>query len=153
MGRGRKPQPTALKVLKGNPGKRELNRHEPISDDPVEMPEGLSPLAAKQWDLIADQLKRSGILTALDTQALALYCEAFARWKDANDHIAAEGAVIPAPSGYPVQSPYVGIANKSFDQMRQLLIEFGMTPSARSKVQATKKTEEDPLEAYISKRR
>lgn len=28
--RGRKPKPTALKVLEGNPGKRPLNDHEPI---------------------------------------------------------------------------------------------------------------------------
>ena len=28
--RGRKPKPTALKVLEGNPGKRPLNGHEPI---------------------------------------------------------------------------------------------------------------------------
>ena len=28
--RGRKPKPTALKVLEGNPGKRPLNENEPI---------------------------------------------------------------------------------------------------------------------------
>ena len=28
--RGRKPKPTALKLLEGNPGKRPLNEHEPI---------------------------------------------------------------------------------------------------------------------------
>ena len=28
--RGRKPKPTALKALEGNPGKRPLNEHEPM---------------------------------------------------------------------------------------------------------------------------
>ena len=30
MGRGRKPKPTALKKLEGNPGKRPLNELEPV---------------------------------------------------------------------------------------------------------------------------
>ena len=28
--RGRKPKPTALKLLEGNPGKRPINEHEPV---------------------------------------------------------------------------------------------------------------------------
>ena len=31
-GQGRKPTPTNLKVLKGNPGRRPLNKDEPVPD-------------------------------------------------------------------------------------------------------------------------
>ena len=30
MGAGRKPKPTAMKELEGNPGKRKLNKKEPM---------------------------------------------------------------------------------------------------------------------------
>ena len=44
------------------------------------------------------------------------------------------GAVIKAPSGFPVQSPFLAIANKAHEQMVKLLTEFGMTPAARTRV-------------------
>ena len=47
---GRKPKPTALKKLEGNPGKRKLNTKEPV---PAKgMPEGpkwLLPEAKEEW--------------------------------------------------------------------------------------------------------
>jgi phage terminase small subunit len=42
--------------------------------------------------------------------------------------------VIKAPSGYPIASPYLSIANTAMAQMTRLLVEFGMTPSSRSRV-------------------
>jgi len=40
--------------------------------------------------------------------------------------------VIKSPSGFPIQSPYLAIANKAMDQMTKLLTEFGMSPSSRT---------------------
>jgi len=37
--KGRKPQPTNWKVLRGNPGKSALNKHEPQPQMPDEPPE------------------------------------------------------------------------------------------------------------------
>jgi phage terminase small subunit len=43
--------------------------------------------------------------------------------------------VIKTPkSGYPIPNPYVGIANTALEQMRRWAVEFGMTPSARSRI-------------------
>jgi phage terminase small subunit len=48
------------------------------------------------------------------------------------------GLVVKAQSGFPVQSPYLSIANQQSDRMLRLLIEFGCTPSSRSRVTVTK---------------
>ena len=109
----------------------------PISESPA--PDFLSASAANYWPKISKQLADCGILTEIDETALALYCEAFARWKDANAMVIKHGTVIKAPSGFPVQSPYLAIGNKAFEQMTKLLSEFGMTPSSRTRVQAVKK--------------
>ena len=49
-GQGRKPQPTALKVLKGNPGRRPLNEDEPKPEVLLPRPPAhLSPVARREW--------------------------------------------------------------------------------------------------------
>ena len=67
--------------------------------------------------------------------------------------MAKDGLVIIAQSGFPVQNPYLQILNKAHDQMMKLLVEFGMTPAARTKVNATSKDEDesDPWDEFIKK--
>jgi P27 family predicted phage terminase small subunit len=81
-------------------------------------------------------LSRAHVLTDLDVDALALYCEAYARWAWANAQIKKHGVLVKTPNGFPTQSPLLQIANKAFEQMRVMLTEFGMTPSSRSRVYA-----------------
>jgi P27 family predicted phage terminase small subunit len=151
--RGRKPVPTALKVVRGNPGGRPLNEDEPTPQGDAEMPDYLTPGAAAHWPVVADQLRAAGLLTSVDTHALAMYCEAFARWRHANDQIAKNGPIVKTPTGYPVQSPYLGIANTAHTQMQKLLVEFGMTPSSRSRVTKTSGDEKDEFAAFVKKPR
>jgi P27 family predicted phage terminase small subunit len=114
-----------------------MNKNEPKPELGATMPEGLSPKAAEHWPKIAAQLERVGVLTQMDAQALALYCEAFSNWRTATDALAKSGMVVRAPSGYPMPNPYLAIQHRASEQLRKLLIEFGMTPSSRSKVSAT----------------
>jgi P27 family predicted phage terminase small subunit len=155
--RGRRPVPTQLKVVRGNPGKRPLPEDEPeaaplVSD--ADIPPYLSDAARAHWHTVAEQLREAKLLGRVDSHALALYCEAFARWRDANDQIATFGPVVVSPrSGFPVQSPYLGIANKAHEQMCKLLIEFGMTPSARARVSKVEGEETDPYAAFVKQPR
>ena len=137
MTRGRRPKPTHLKVITGNPGKRPLNENEPQPEVAIPAaPSHLSARAAERWAEIAPQLARLGVLTEIDSDALSLYCEAWALWVHAKKKVHELGAIVRSPkSGYPVASPYIGIANKAHDQMRALLAEFGMTPSSRSRIE------------------
>jgi P27 family predicted phage terminase small subunit len=133
--RGRKPKPTSVKVLTGNPGKRRLNHDEPkppvaIPDCPVE----LSPAAKAEWDRLGRELVGLRMLTALDRAALAAYCEACAFWIEAITAVRKYGTMIKSPSGFPMQSPYVAIANKQAEIMMRIASEFGFTPASRSRI-------------------
>ncbi len=57
-----------------------------------------------------------------------------------------------APSGYPVQSPYLLIANKAMEQMEKMLSHFGMSPSTRTKVQVGSSEEIDPIKEFQRRR-
>ena len=43
--------------------------------------------------------------------------------------------MITTPNGYQQPSPWVAVANKSLEQLRGFAVEFGMTPSTRSRVE------------------
>ena len=65
--RGRKPKPTAIKELEGNPGKRELNQNEPKPEKKApRCPTWLEAEAKKEWKRLAKQLEQLGILTEVD---------------------------------------------------------------------------------------
>jgi P27 family predicted phage terminase small subunit len=137
--RGPKPQPTAIKVLKGNPGKRALNKDEPtpaVLED-LSPPADMREAARVHWNRLAPMLRSARLLTEADRDALALLCNSQATYDEAHEQISRFGLVVKAPSGFPVQSPYLAIRNKAQEQVLKLLCEFGITPSARSRVTAT----------------
>ena len=133
--RGRRPKPTRLKLLTGNPGKRALNAHEPQPEPTVpECPVELGPVARREWDRLAVELSALRILTNLDRAALAAYCGAYAMWAEATEAIQKFGTMVKSPSGFPQQSPYVAVANRQAEIMIRIAAEFGFTPASRSRI-------------------
>ena len=133
--RGRRPIPTRLKMLTGNPGKRPLNGDEPRPDENIpECPPELGPVARAEWDRLVGELAALRLLTNLDRAALAAYCGAYALWAEATVQIEKYGAMIKSPQGFPIQSPYLAIANRQAEIMMRIASEFGFTPASRSRI-------------------
>jgi P27 family predicted phage terminase small subunit len=140
--RGRRPKPTRLKVLTGNPGKHPLNINEPHPEAAMpDCPPELGPVAKQEWDRLGAQLGSLRMITHLDRAALASYCAAYALWAEATQAIQTYGAMVKSPSGYPVQSPYVSIANRQTELMMRIASEFGLTPASRSRISAPPATQ------------
>jgi P27 family predicted phage terminase small subunit len=98
-------------------------------------PRHLNKGARAEWKRISAELSASGLLTNVDRAALAAYCSSYARWAEAEENVQKFGTVIKSPkSGFPIQNPYVGVANTALEQMRRWAVEFGMTPSSRSRI-------------------
>ncbi len=80
------------------------------------------------------------VLTRIDGNALARYCRLSTRWRKAEDFIAQHGEVYPLKDENGrvkclQQFPQVASANKLAQQLTRLEQEFGMTPSARTRIQ------------------
>jgi P27 family predicted phage terminase small subunit len=143
--KGRKPKPKKLKMLQGNPGKRELkDEPEPEACIPS-MPEFLFPEAQEEWHRIAPQLFALGLLSELDRAALAAYCVAWGQHVLAEKAIAeirekgqtelAGGLVVKKTStGNLAISPLLQISQQAMTLAMKFAVEFGMTPSARTRV-------------------
>jgi P27 family predicted phage terminase small subunit len=146
--RGRRPKPTRLKVLTGNPGKRPLNEDEPHPEPAVpECPPELGEAARREWDRLVHELAALRLLTNLDRAALAAYCAAYGLWADAIENINKYGTMVKSPTGYPIQSPYVAIANRQAEIMMRIASEFGFTPASRSRI-ATPQHDDDAPDLF-----
>jgi len=147
---GRKPKPTALKQLAGNPGKRALNHAEPrprvVMPRP---PESLSNDEKEKWKAIVRDLHPLGLVTTIDKDALAMYCVIYVRWLKAEKMVRDKGEIIKTAAGNIIQNPYLSIANRALDQLNKLGAEFGMTPSSRSRVKVEAPDAEHELEQML----
>lgn len=102
---------------------------------------------------MARQLEHLGILTEIDMAAFAGYCQAYARWKEAEEYISENGAVIQTPSGYCQQIPQVSIAQTYLKIMNRFCEQFGLTPSSRCRIVTDKEKDEgsDTMEILLYK--
>lgn len=158
--RGPPPQPTVLKVLRGNPGKRPLPENEPkprpIAPKP---PAWLDPEARKEWKRVAPELERLGLLTCVDGAALETYCQHYAimvrALKELKQHVKEHGTIMvtytnKAGAENVVPHPAIKVANEAAKVMRAFALEFGLTPSARARMALPGKRDEvDEFEEYL----
>lgn len=137
---GRPPKPTSLKLVTGRATPAKAAAESNIVAKAGEAPQHLNEEARAEWHRIAPLLEKRGLIAEEESAALALYCQAYGRWQQAERKIAeligenSDGLIIKAPSGYPIQNPYLAIANKAMEQCYQFLQQFGLSPSARARV-------------------
>lgn len=154
--RGRKPKPTRLKLIEGNPGRRPINGNEPRppSEKPT-CPAHLSSTAKAEWKRLAESLNRIGLLTQIDRTALAAYCQSYGRWVEAEKKLAETPSILKTPAGYIQVSPWLTISNKQLELMAKFMTELGLTPSSRSRLAVQiptgpKPWETDPADKYFT---
>ena len=85
---------------------------------------------------LTTELAKLNLITHLDRGALATYCGAYALWAEAMGQIQKFGTMVKSPTGYPIQSPYLAIANRQAELMMRVASEFGFTPASRSRISA-----------------
>ena len=157
--KGRKPLPANVHMLRGNPSKLPPERLQGAVQPAVERPscpDHLTVEARAEWDRITIELEKLGLLTQLDRAALAVYCQAWGRWVEAERHLAEdgdEGLTMTTPSGFRRPGVWLVISERAVEQMHRFLAEFGMTPSARSRIVKSPQLalfQDDPAANYFT---
>jgi P27 family predicted phage terminase small subunit len=145
--RGPRPTPTHLKLLRGNPGKQAINKTEPQPRPDAAVPAApamLTGFAREEWDRIAPELFHLRLLTRVDRQPLAAYCQAYAIWRTAVEAFNATSEhfyemnrlVVRHDNGNATQNPLLAIIRNASSEMVRYAAEFGFTPAARSRITA-----------------
>ena len=135
---GRRPQPTALKVLRGNPGKRPLNVDEPtiaVADETFDTPPAElqgDTAAGAEWRRVAPILRAAGLVTPTERGALIALCQQWSRYIAAHAQVMALGMCIDTRKG-PTPNPYLFVADRALAHCSRLWSELGLTPSGRAR--------------------
>lgn len=136
--RGRKPKPTAQKVLEGNPGKRRLTVGEPRpgASQVRRMPRGLSPRAQELWHRLADDMADLGMFSDVDIPAFMLMAEHYAVARAALAIVTEDGMTVVDENGLARKHPLLQVFRDNSTAFRAYATEFGMTPSSRARLVA-----------------
>jgi P27 family predicted phage terminase small subunit len=139
---GPRPKPTQIRLLEEDLSKRPvvLDDFRPIVEIP-ECPPHLKGEAEREWHRLSGELVRYGMISKVDRGVLAMICTIWARYVEAEEMIertakaaGGSGLFVKSPNGYPIQSPWLAVSNKSMELYRSFLSEFGLSPSARTRV-------------------
>ena len=141
--RGPRPEPTIIKMAKGNPGKRPLNKNEPKpAADAIHPPDWVTGKSLDKWNEVVPKLIGMGVMTNADIDTLARYCTMHEQYVKYLDQVrrGLDVLVIRDDSGkvkYMQSTPAATMMTKLAASMLRIEQEFGLTPSARSGIGAS----------------
>jgi len=155
---GRRPQPTALKMLRGNPSKTKLNMDEPKTPEgPVVKPGMLSPGASVVWDRVSPVVLYMGTLTTGDVETFVRYCELQATADESARQKGEPGfslflyTTMVDSAGNEHQNvkvhPAIKVELETSVKLRPFYEYFGMCPSGRARLHMPKK-EAEPVSKW-----
>ena len=136
-GSGRKPDPTWLKIAKGNPGKRPLPENEPTPTitNSTSAPKWLAAPAKLLYSKLATELISLKLLTVLDGEMLAAYCNCWVIYRQACEAIDDEGPMIWTLGSQGremrVKNQWLDVKHRELTALMQLAAKFGFTPQCR----------------------
>lgn len=151
--RGRKPTPTVIKMVKGNPGRRPLPEFEPQFESNIpKCPFKLDKIGQETWDRKAEMLYGAGVLTDADWETLAIYCRVWsqivllsAEIQTSEDYLTYE-IKIDKKTGEEFKSnaktnPLCLRLESLYSEYRSYSALFGLDPANRGKIKTGKRNE------------
>jgi len=139
MPKGPAPKPTELRLLHGDRADR-VNEHEPIPvDEAPQCPDEVSDAVREIWDYTVEHLDHMGLAKACDRDALLCYCEAVIRHRQASRVLAQSPILIKGRNDSLVTNPAVRAQRDAAHVIRHFAQEFGLTPSARSRIEVDRR--------------
>jgi len=135
---GRKRLPSNIHVLQGS--KPSSSKADGVVTPPVAIPDApdfLTDDALEEWNRVTPLLEAMGIIAEVYRASLTIYCQAWGRYVNAERQLKAlgeRGLIEVTPNGFRQMGVYLQISNRAAEQMKSAASEFGMTPSAISRV-------------------
>jgi len=135
-GRPRKPKPSIVRATAGRPS----------------CPVWLGREGKAEWRRVTIELDKLGLLSKADRASLVAYCEAWEEFVDLLRKVRKEGPVLYTDKGNAIQNPVLGAKNKAAERVLKCAAQFGLTPAARTKIEAANAGDEDDFSAFVQRR-
>lgn len=107
------------------------NTPSPIAGKP-KCPKELGDIAKTKWRACIKLLDDAGLLTRLDGDLLAMYCEAFER-RQKSLELLGDNYILQGPKGE-YMNPMLHVANKALDQMAKMVKQLGLDKVSAKKL-------------------
>jgi hypothetical protein len=123
---GRRPNPTSLTVLRGNPSKKRLNENEPVPPPgEIQKPAELSAAGEQVWDELAPICLAMGTLTTADVRPFTTMCEL-------------QATFTAAARGKGSAAFDAKLERETANALRPYYALFGLEPVSRARIQVPK---------------
>ena len=143
--RGRKPEPTELKLAKGtyrkNPQRR--NHDEPeVAKGIPDQPDGLDEIAIACWKDTCQQMEDMRTLSPVFAKAIEQYARTWSQLKQVETMVADTGIVLVVQKTDGTvetrRNQFTLEMHKLADRLLKIQAELGLTPSSKSSVRASR---------------
>jgi P27 family predicted phage terminase small subunit len=141
--RGRTPVPTAMKILRGNPGRRPLNSSEPEAPLLAKLPTApkyLGRIAKKEWRARVQQLAEMRMLAGADLTMLGRLCVWHERFVLASTKL---NKLKPELAGSMTAVNLQNTMSMASKAMKGIEEQFGFSPASRSRIKVGNPKQED----------
>lgn len=138
--RGPKPEPAAIKIAKGNPGRRRVGADPVEIEEPVggvRAPKTLTKEQREVWDQFAPDLERLKLLRTTDVAVFTRYCAYLAQWKAAERKTRTQALVTVTKSKHVTMerlNRHLQIMLLLDKRLTDIEDRFGMNPAARQRI-------------------
>ena len=151
--------PNKIKEIQGTLEKSRVpdNPFVPESfDGTPDPPEDLGKIGKRIWTGTVSELQENGMLYNLDIPMLHIYCQEYENYQMAEKELKNNGRVIEqtnkAGATNLVQSPWINIKSKSWEVIKAISLQFGLTPLARNKIEVPEKPKEDDITKLLDRK-
>jgi P27 family predicted phage terminase small subunit len=94
--------------------------------------------------------KRQGLLTSIDSQAFAVYCQSYAELIEAESELIAGGKTQTTKDGFVRKSPWLSVRDEAHKRMQQIGGQFGFSPSSRTRIEVKPKNDKNDKAQYLA---
>ena len=146
---GRNRKPTALRLVHGTRDKHK-NKSEPMPTGEAKAPTWLSKKAKAVWKQLATELEAIGLLTSMDEQAFAVYCQSYAELIEAEAELIKGGKTQTTKDGFVRKSPWLSVRDEAHKRMQQIGAQFGFSPASRTRIEVKPKDDKNDKAQYLA---
>jgi P27 family predicted phage terminase small subunit len=143
-------KPNKLKLVEGNPGKRPIKKQPKLEIKNLKCPIWLNKEAKKEWKRVFTLLEKLGLISDIDMTIFAMYCQNYARWKQAETELNEENLKVMGRTGY-IVNPLVKISQTYQTRLKISIEKLGLSPSDRANldIAMNDNNEDDGIAKYL----
>lgn len=114
------------------------------------IPDDIQEEAKAYMEDVCDMLEEKGVMENVDTAALTMLARNYSMFIQANKQLEKDGLTVTSDRGNIAPHPAIKIAKDAQTSAMKVMMEFGLTAKARTKLtKMATETEESPLEAFV----